>query len=120
MEMIRFVLEDGSAVSEWDEIGDRKIDKIIVDVITLGLMPGKTPLLLMQKYDKYMFQKYSVTAMGGSNDTIPFAGLQVGGYKKDCGAWVIYDIDLSRKIMEIQMLPKITSNSIKDGMVGGM
>lgn len=115
--MIKFELEDGSVVKEWNDIGDRKIKSVSVDVISLGYMSG-VPLLVFSGYDKYMYQKYGMVGIGlssGEQRSVALAGVQVGGFVSGKG-WIIMDVNLLQRRMEIKFSEKITSIAIKEGV----
>lgn len=118
--MIRFILEDGSEVRDWNDIGEgKKIKEIYVDVVSLGFVK-EPPWIVFKDYDKYMFQKFMSVAIStdgrGVVKNVPFGGFQVGGYLNDLDVWVVMEVDFVKRLIFIDLLKQITSIAIKEGV----
>lgn len=109
-----FELEGGSVVEDWNKIQGR-IKRIKLDVVTLGLS-ANPPYIILEGYEKYMHQKYAMVGVGvsGKSVNVPFAGLQIGGYKGDAG-WVVLDVNFLERVVRVNLTREITSIAIKEG-----
>ena len=116
-DFVWFELEDGSVVTDWNVIEGRRIRSVRVDVVTLGIS-NRPPLVVLSGYEQYMYQKYGMYSIGmgdGKQSVVPFAGLQVGGYKN--GRWVIIDVNLLERTIKVNLQEGITSTAVKNGVV---
>jgi len=116
--LVGFELEDGVVLDDWNAIGDRKIKSIQVDIVSLGVMP-RAPKLVLAGYDRYMYQKFMEVAVSmslGAARTVPFSGVEVGGYNADAGVWVVFELDIPKRCMQIVVKKDLTTNAIKDGV----
>jgi len=116
MNFVWFEKENGEVVKDWNEV-DGKIRSIKLDVVTLGI-GNNPPFVVLSGYEKYMYQKYGLCGIGvssGMQGVVPFAGVQVGGYKN--GSWVIIDVNILSRVISIDVKNEITSIAVKDGVI---
>ena len=109
--MIKFHGESGKVYSEWNDIQER-LRRVEVELFDTK----QQPFLVLENYDRYMFQKYGTFLMGASNINNAFRGFQIGGQKDGVG-WTILNIDFVSKQISVFTERQITSIAIIEGAV---